>query len=79
MMRPTQAGVILATSHVVRSPQKCNGQGVHETDEPEVEACYFPYLNAVGIQGHPEWLKKSSDLTQFTYRVVKEFLNVDLS
>jgi len=49
---------------------------VDEGDEAEV--VYYPKLKAIGVQGHPEWLPKDSDLTKLTKQLLEEKLNVRL-
>lgn len=44
--------------------------------EPEI--VYFPGINALAIQGHPEWMAKDSDFVQYCLELVqKEFLSED--
>jgi anthranilate/para-aminobenzoate synthase component II len=47
-----------------------------ESDEPEVEMAWWPQLNAVGVQGHPEWLGHSTPMVKYCSFLVKEYLNV---
>lgn len=37
-----------------------NGDNVEITDKPfkEVEMCFYPKTKSLGIQGHPEWMKR---------------------
>jgi gamma-glutamyl-gamma-aminobutyrate hydrolase PuuD len=44
----------------------------------EVEVAYFPKLKAIGVQGHPEWLPRDSDLTKLTIQLLQEKLGVSL-
>lgn len=40
------------------------------------EIVYFPKMNAIGIQGHPEWMPKS-DFTKYCASLIQEFLIKD--
>lgn len=41
------------------------GMGTDNTSLPEVEIALYPELNALAIQGHPEWLAEGSSLDYF--------------
>lgn len=79
MMRPTPDDEILAVSTDILSPTKYadEDKGI-QTKEPEPEVVYFPFLNAVGIQGHPEWLSYSHDLNVVAKDAIKEKLKLDV-
>jgi gamma-glutamyl-gamma-aminobutyrate hydrolase PuuD len=79
MMRPAPyTTTVVGWSHLVRSPVKWNQDGEHETQEKEPELVWFQKLNAIGVQGHPEWLPHNSPLTMYTKRMLKEYLNVEI-
>jgi putative glutamine amidotransferase len=80
MMRPSKHAQILATTTEVLSKKKyADSYLAVESKEPEVEIAYFPELNALGIQAHPEWdNSKNSPLNLLTRHLVKEYLRVDL-
>lgn len=44
------------------------------------EVVYFPAINALGIQGHPEWLRQSqnNDTDSWLKNIVKRYLKVEL-
>lgn len=44
----------------------------------EVEIAYYPKLKALGVQGHPEWSGRNSDLSRLTIQLLEEKLNVRL-
>jgi putative glutamine amidotransferase len=76
MVIPTDDMEVLAYTPC-RSPFKVTTKKVKdEGDEPEV--VFFPKLKALGVQGHPEWLPHSSDLTKLTKQLLREKLNVRL-
>lgn len=50
---------------------------VDEGDEPEI--VHIPEFNALGVQGHPEWLSHDHDLNKITRHFLKELLDVQVS
>lgn len=76
MMRPGDNAVVVGVADEVYSPFKVSEEGEVRDVEPEVEIAYFPRLNALGIQGHPEWLNENHDLRKLTRKLCKEYLNV---
>lgn len=75
MMRPTEDMEILATSPNL-SPIKYN-EKKHEDLGEEPEIVYIPNLNALCVQGHPEWLREHDPLVQITKDLLKEKCNVE--
>lgn len=57
MMVPNKYNVILAESKAVVQGVTENNEVVDIPAVPEV--VYFPRMNAIGIQGHPEWMPES--------------------
>lgn len=79
MMRPTKDAEVLGISNGILSPLKWSDKpDPEEPEDDEPEIVYFPKLNALGVQGHPEWLSEKSFLTIMTKELVKEKLGVDL-
>lgn len=77
--RLNKEGVLLATTpYVVAKKRFADKVTPEPSDEPEVEAAWWPNLNAVGIQGHPEWLTTNSPLTAYSRELVEKCLNVQL-
>lgn len=75
MMIPTDDMEILGYTPCM-SPWKWRevGQVKDEGDEPEI--VYFPNMKALGVQGHPEWLGHTSDLTQVTFQLFNKLFNI---
>ena len=78
MMRPPDHAIVLANSHVVRSPVKYDGEGRKETNEPEAEIVYFPSTNALSVQPHPEWLPFECDLRHYLRKLTKDYFDVSI-
>jgi len=72
MMVPQKYNTILATdnSRTIRGYSESDKQF---TVDSVPEIVYFPRLNALGIQGHPEWLPNSA-FAHFCTNLIKEFL-----
>ena len=41
----------------------------------EVEMCWFPKINSLGVQGHPEWMSVNSPVVKYLNRLILEKLN----
>lgn len=79
LMRPTPEMEVLAVSECL-SPQKWAAEELPEdSTDPEPEIVYFPQHNAIGVQGHPEWLGHGHMLNVITRQLCKERLNVRLN
>lgn len=55
------------------------GQGVLDEidemlEEPEPEIVYFPELNGLAIQGHPEWVKQDDDFAVLCNNLIRQYL-----
>jgi putative glutamine amidotransferase len=76
MMRPDPEAEILGWVPKQLSPKKY-GQALEpeSTDEVEVEIAWFPKFRALGVQGHPEWLERTSFLSQLTKQLFEEKTN----
>ena len=78
MMIPTDEMVVIGYSPCL-SPEKYLDQKVpvvHTDVEPEI--VHFPKMNALGIQGHPEWLIESHKLHKLTKYLTGVLLNVEI-
>lgn len=47
---------------------------INMTGKEEPEVVYFPQLNGLAIQGHPEWVAPASDFALYCNRLVREYL-----
>ena len=41
----------------------------------EIEMCWFPKTKSLGVQGHPEWMSRTSGLVQYLNNLILEKLN----
>ena len=61
--------VLLTTPEIRATTQQIgaeNGQGYTEVEiKEEIEAAWWPKINAFGIQGHPEWMSPSEPVFQW--------------
>lgn len=73
LMIPSTTAKVLAYSPCL-SPMKWCSYGKVRDESPEPEIVHFPDLKAIGVQGHPEWVSRSSDLYKLTMQLVKERL-----
>lgn len=80
MMNPTGSKYeLLAWSAPNRSTMYLGEEGeeLEVTVEPEV--VYYPEIKALAIQGHPEWMDRSTPFVEYCLSLVKEkLLNVSL-
>lgn len=80
MMRPTKDAKILAVSPPLSKKKWAEDPDYPETgffpEEPEI--VHFPKINALGVQGHPEWLPEDSFLPVVTRQLTKQHLNVEI-
>jgi gamma-glutamyl-gamma-aminobutyrate hydrolase PuuD len=79
-MSPDSFKLIAWTENMSHTHQ--NGEGKEISDKPfkEAEIVYYPKTNALGIQGHPEWMNEKRDEETITYlnNLVSKFLNKTL-
>jgi gamma-glutamyl-gamma-aminobutyrate hydrolase PuuD len=45
---------------------------IHMDCEPEV--IYYPDMNALAVQPHPEWMSPDSEFVQYLYKLIEEKL-----
>lgn len=75
MMRPTEEMEIIATAPGRSRYRKgADETTIGHNDDPEV--LYHPKKHVLMVQGHPEYLPKTSALTQFTRNLVQNLLGV---
>lgn len=76
MQRPPAGANILAMADPRRSKHYLNGDGADIGDEMpgDVEVVYYPNINALSVQYHPEWLDKDHECVLYYQQVVAEFL-----
>jgi gamma-glutamyl-gamma-aminobutyrate hydrolase PuuD len=79
LMVPGDNAEVLGVAANVLSPYKIGEQGETQDTSPEAEVVYFPRYNALGIQGHPEWLADNHDLRKLTRKLMKEYFDVAVS
>jgi gamma-glutamyl-gamma-aminobutyrate hydrolase PuuD len=70
-MKPNKYNKILAVNR--RTVQGYDVDNVEYDIEETPEIVYFPKLNAIGIQAHPEWLPNSA-FQKYCTKLIKEFL-----
>jgi GMP synthase-like glutamine amidotransferase len=79
MIIPPVGGIITAWSEDKRSDIY-----IGDKDEPvdyigpEVEGVLIPSTKCCGVQYHPEYMPKDSDGYKFYYRMMYDFLNIDI-
>jgi gamma-glutamyl-gamma-aminobutyrate hydrolase PuuD len=71
MMMPRAGNKILATSNGTTGIDANNQAIKHERVN---EVVYFPVLNGIGIQGHPEWNNCPQEFVDYCTRKIKEYL-----
>lgn len=71
MMLPTGSAKILATSDGTTGLNQNNQIVRHDRVN---EVVYFPSINALGIQPHPEWDNCPQDFIDYCSRKIKEYL-----
>lgn len=71
MMLPPPSAKILATSWETTGIDEHNHAIKYERTN---EVVYFPTLNALGIQPHPEWDSCPQDFIDYCVRKIKEYL-----
>lgn len=76
MQLPGKTAVPLAWSAKKLSKHYKNGDGLTEVDR-EYEVVYYPKINSVGIQFHPEWLGDEHEAVKYSQEVVKKYLFAD--
>lgn len=76
MQRPPIGANILAMAEPKRSKHYINGDGkdIHDEMPGDVEVVYYPNINAVAVQYHPEWLEEDHECVVYYKQVVEEFL-----
>lgn len=71
MMMPPESAKILATS---QGTQACDGMNKWQTIDAVNEVVWFPSINALGIQPHPEWDNCPQAFIDYCSRKIKEYI-----
>lgn len=80
---------VTSTHHQMMSPQKVNHkviayakeahifkkEGLVEAPQFDYEIVWFPDTKCLGVQGHPEYLTRHSEFSQYTFNLIKEYLD----
>lgn len=74
VMRPSADAFIIATTKESLSGGTKWDEEERKDDSPEPEIVYFPKINALGIQPHPEWAVSGARWVQYTRSLYREFL-----
>jgi len=75
MQLPAKDAFPLAWAEPKRSPNHyLNGDNEQIEVDREYEVVYYPKINAVGIQYHPEWLSFNHPCVQYAKEVAKSYL-----
>lgn len=74
MMLPNQDGEVLAWATSQMSPRYFDGRGEMAPPEKEVEVVWWKKWNALGIQGHPEYMAPKSPFVRYCQSLVKEYI-----
>jgi Peptidase C26 len=67
---------VLATSTMKLSNTYLDGDDkeIDMEGKPEIEACWFPDIKGLGIQGHPEWAKQGGEFANYCNDLVREYI-----
>lgn len=75
MQRPSESAIPLAWAEPRLSHgHYLNGDGDNIDMDREYEVVYYPNINSIGIQGHPEWLNNTHEFVKFSQEVVNQYL-----
>lgn len=74
MQLPPEDAVPLAWSNNRMSRYYMNGDGDNIHVDKEYEVVYYPNINSLGIQGHPEWGNASEEFIEYSREVVRGYL-----
>lgn len=81
---------VTSTHHQMMSPQKTNHKVIAYAKEPvlsykkeqqveppkfDYEIVWYPDTKCLCIQGHPEYLRPDSEFSQYTFKLIKEYLD----
>ena len=71
MMLPPSSAVVLASAASTTGLNQHNEAVKHERVN---EVVWFPSINALGIQPHPEWTSCSQDFIDYCNRKIKQYI-----
>lgn len=74
MQLPPRDAIPLAWSNRKLSNRYVDGNGHNIKVDREHEVVYYPNINAVGIQHHPEWVWEGHECAKYAREVVREYL-----
>jgi len=78
MQLPSNDSVLLAWSEKRLSNRYMNGDDENLDCEKEIECVYYPRINAVGIQGHPEYFwgrgERDHPFVKYSQEIVQDYL-----
>jgi GMP synthase-like glutamine amidotransferase len=74
MQRPSETARILAVADPIRSQHYHDGDNQPIVITQEIEVVYYPNINAIGCQYHPEWLAVASPAVVYLQECIEEFL-----
>lgn len=74
MQLPPKDALVLAWAEPKLSRKYLNGDDDEIEVEKEIEVVYYPNINSIGIQGHPEWLSDRDTFVVYSKEVVAKYL-----
>lgn len=74
MQLPPDDAIVLAVAEPQLSLHYLDGDNEHLEIENEIEVVYYPEINSIGIQYHPEWLLDSHEAVEYAQEVVRRCL-----
>lgn len=78
MMIPTDDMEVLGVTPCLSPKKWMDQEDPVEATEDEPELVYMPKLNALAVQGHPEWLPHTHSYNQLIRNLVGEYFNVEI-
>lgn len=74
MMRPSSDGLLVAFASQSGFKQSMEDDKVIEVDEPlDTEVVFYPHTKALCFQPHPEYVSKTSSLSQYYFQLLDRF------
>lgn len=74
MQLPPKDAIPLAWAEPRLSSHYLNGNDEDFEVDREYEVVYYPNINAIGIQGHPEYFMAAPEFARYSREVVKKYL-----
>lgn len=63
-----------STRHLSNTYMDGTDTEVDMTGKPEIEACWFPDIRGLAIQGHPEWVNNDHEFALYCNDLVREYV-----